>query len=137
MTRDDAIAFIKQNHERSVFGALGIVVESFEPSKIIVALDVDHRHLQHTGIVHGGIYVLLAESAASIAGALTVDLAKVRVAGMEINANHIKSVTAGKICAAATLLHHGKITMVYSIDVTDSDGDLVCVSRCTLAVVAL
>ena len=88
MHKKEVIEWIENHHKGTVFEALGIEIQSYEPN-VVVALNVDKRHLQHAGIVHGGIYVLLAESAASIAAALCVDPQEVFVAGMEVNANHL------------------------------------------------
>lgn len=121
-------------NEKTVFQALGIRVESYDPAAVRVAIDVDERHLQHAGVVHGGVFVVLAESAASLAAALTVDIGTHAVSGMEINANHLRPVSSGKVVAQATLLYQGKTTMVYNIVLTDAAERLVCVSRCTIAV---
>ena len=98
-----------------------------------MAVDISERLFQHAGIVHGGVFVVLAESAASIGAACRVDLTTSRVMGMEINANHLRPVTSGTLRAIARPMHVGRTTLVYGIDV-QNDGKLVCISRCTLAV---
>ncbi len=130
----DIIRLIESMHEETVFAALGIRVESYDPAGVIVAIDVDRRHLQHSGIVHGGVYVVLAESAASIAAALKVGIERYHIAGMEINANHLGAVASGVVRAKATLAHHGRTLMVYTIELTDDKSRLVCISRCTIAI---
>lgn len=131
--REKLIALIESKNANTVFEALGIELLAHEPS-VVVGLIVDRRHLQHAGVVHGGIFVLLAESAASIAAALAVDIEKYEVSGMEINANHVRKVASGQIKATAQLLHQGRSHMVYSINVTNSNNELVSISRCTIAV---
>ncbi len=133
MMRKELIEIIKQRHQNTVFDTLGIDIDSFDP-EVVVSLSVDHRHLQHAGIVHGGIFVLLAESAASIAGALLVDMTKYHVFGMEINANHVRSVSSGRISAQSRLIYQGRSTLVYNVETVNNDGKLVSISRCTLAV---
>lgn len=125
---------VEARHKDTVFDPLGIRVEQYHPDETIVAIDVDTRHYQHAGIVHGGVWVVLAESAASIAAALSVDMTKNIVSGMEINANHLRPVTTGTVRATARPVHRGKSTMVYQITLEDEDGRTVCISRCTLAV---
>ena len=132
-TRKELMEKIHQHHKNTVFEALGITIDAFDP-EVVVSLVVDHRHLQHAGIVHGGIFVLLAESAASISGALLVDMTKYNVFGMEINANHVRSVSSGKISAKASLIYQGRTTMVYGTKITDDKNKLISISRCTLAV---
>ncbi len=137
MNQKDLIEFLESNNHKTIFATLGIRVESYDPDNMTVAINVDKRHFQHVGLVHGGVFVTLAESAASMAAALKVSPFEYHVSGMEINANYLRPVTAGIVKAQATLIHHGKSTMVYNIDVTNNtnDGDkLVCVSRCTIAV---
>lgn len=131
---DKIIEYIKQQNKNTVFDALGIEISNWDPDALTVSINVDHRHMQHVGYVHGGIYVLMAESAASIAACLKVDVMQHDVFGMEINANHIHASQSGTIHAIAKLLHHGRTSMVYHIDVKDGDGRLLCVSRCTVAI---
>lgn len=133
VTREDLLAYIEATDPKTVHGTLGIRFEALEREAVTVAVDVDERLFQHAGIVHGGVFVLLAESAASTCAALHVDLEEVDVAGMEINANHLRKVTAGTLRATARPLHVGGRTHVYGIEV-ENDGALVCVSRCTIAV---
>ena len=134
LSREQLIEYIQATHERTVLHTLGMRIESFDPAAVVVAADVDERLFQPAGIVHGGVYVLMAESAASTAAALTVDMSRFNVSGMEINANHLRPVTGGTLRATSRLVHRGRSTLVYSIDVTDGEGRLVCVSRCTIAV---
>lgn len=133
-SREDLIAFIEEHHAKTVLGTLGVRYTSYEPDAVTVEVDADERLHQHAGIVHGGVYVLLAESAASTAAALSVNVLENRVAGQEINANHLRSAVSGTIRATARPIHRGKTTHVYNIDVTDQDGRLLCVSRCTVAI---
>lgn len=133
MTREDILAYIEATDPDTVHGTLGIRFEELEAEAVTVAVDVDQRLYQHAGIVHGGIFVLLAESAASTCAALNVEIEQVEVSGMEINANHLRKVTAGTLRATARPLHRGSTTHVYGIEVKNDDA-LVCVSRCTIAV---
>ncbi len=136
-SREDVIRFFEATYEHTVLKTLGVRIESFDAEAMVVAVDVDERLHQPAGIVHGGVFVLLAESAASMAAAMTVDLAKYNVAGMEINANHLRPVRSGTLRATARPLHVGRTTLVYAIDVTDEQNRRVCVSRCTIAVRSL
>lgn len=132
--REALIEFIQARDPHTVHHALGIRIESFGAEETIVAVDVDERLFQHGGIVHGGVYVLLAESAASIAAACTVDIMTHDIAGMEINANHLRRVTTGTLRAIARPVHQGKSSLVFGIEVKDDGDALVCISRCTIAV---
>jgi len=90
---------------------------------------------QPFGLLHGGASVALAETVASLAGLANVDREKETVVGIEINANHVRGKRDGVVTAIATPAHVGRRTHVWHVHITDEEGRLVCVSRCTLAVV--
>jgi len=100
-------------------------------------MPVNERTKQPFGLLHGGASVALAESLASIGGWLNVDEGKFAVVGIEINANHIKSARDGFVTGVAVPLHRGARTQVWEIKIENEQAELVCVSRCTLAVVNL
>ncbi|MFH1175809.1 MAG: hotdog fold thioesterase [Acidobacteriota bacterium] len=131
---DEFIAYTKQANAHTVFAPLGIRVERFDSEAFQIALDIDSRHLQHLGMLHGGVSVLLAESAASMAAAMSVDMRRHIVAGVDISATHVKSKRSGSLLATARPIFRGRSTHVYGIEITDESGDLVCISRCTIAV---
>lgn len=128
------VSFVERANPHTVFEPLGIRVVKFDADDFRVALDIDERHLQHLGMLHGGVSALLAESAASMAAAASVDMNTFTVAGVDLNATHLKAKRSGTITAAARPLFRGKTTHVYGIDITDEADALVCVARCTIAV---
>ena len=113
---------------------LGIAYERLTPDEVVLTMPVTPRHHQPFGILHGGASLVLAESAASVGAALKAPAGKTAV-GMEINANHLRPVRAGTLRAVATPLHAGRTTQVWEVRLTDERERLVCISRCTLAVV--
>ena len=66
-----------------------------------------------------------------------VDDEKEAVVGLEINANHLKSKREGLVTATGNIIHRGKKTMVWEIKITDEENELICISRCTLAVIQI
>ncbi|MFP4288585.1 MAG: hotdog fold thioesterase [Bacteroidales bacterium] len=94
-------------------------------------MPVDQRTLQPMGILHGGASLALAETIGGAASYNLVDLNKYNVVGMQINANHIGSVSSGFVYAHATLLHKGTKTHVWDITITDQTGRKISVSRIT------
>ena len=112
---------------------LDIVVESAEPGRVVISMPVDERVHQYIGIMNGGVSLLLAESAASIGAVVSSDLSKVSPVGIEINANHLRSVSKGRVTAEANSVYHGRTLSVWQIEIKDDRGRMVCVSRCTLA----
>ena len=117
--------------------ALGIEITEAGDDYLRGTMPVDHRTKQPYGLLHGGASVALAETLGSAAGAHCVDPSKYAVVGLEINANHIRSVREGQVTGTARPLHLGSSTQVWEIKIENSEGKLVCVSRLTLAVVQL
>jgi len=97
-------------------------------------MPVDHRTHQPLGLLHGGASVTLAETLGSMAATLCVDETKQFCVGLEINANHIRSLKEGFVKGIAKPIHIGKKTHVWEIRITTPNDDLVCVSRITMAV---
>ena len=108
-----------------------------EPSRVVATMAVEQRVHQPYGLLHGGASVALAESVASIAASLNIDRARFMAVGLEINANHLRSVRDGVVTAVGTPVHLGRSTQVWEIRISDARERLVCISRCTLAVVPL
>jgi 1,4-dihydroxy-2-naphthoyl-CoA hydrolase len=115
---------------------LGIELIEIHKNKLIGKMPVDQRTKQPFGILHGGASVVLAETLASIGGRLVLPDPNQAVVGIEINANHIKSVKEGFVIGTATPLHLGKKTQIWEIKICDEAENLVCISRCTLMVLA-
>lgn len=114
---------------------LGIQVTEASPDRVVAQMEVTPRHHQPFGFLHGGASVALAETAASIGAYLAAPDGYTSF-GLEINANHLRSIRSGKITAVATPLHKGRSTHVWNIEIRDEQSRLICVSRCTLAIVA-
>ena len=114
---------------------LGIEFVEESKTRVVARMPVGPKVHQPFGILHGGASVALAETVASYGGTLNVDLSKELVVGLEINANHLRAKKDGMLTAVATPIHIGRRTHVWDIRITDEKDKLVCVSRCTLAVV--
>lgn len=123
--------------KNTLIEALGIEITLLERGKVIATMPVDERTRQPVGLLHGGASVALAETVASVGAYELVDKETEGVAGLEINANHVRPKTEGLVTAVATVLHQGKTTMVWDIKITDEQDRLICVSRCTMAVLKL
>ncbi|MBB3226148.1 1,4-dihydroxy-2-naphthoyl-CoA hydrolase [Luteibacter sp. Sphag1AF] len=99
-------------------------------------MPVDPRTRQPFGLLHGGASVVLAETLGSTAALLTLDIEKELAVGLDINANHIRGVTAGVVTGTARAVHLGRTTQVWEIRIENEEGALVCLSRLTMAVIA-
>ncbi len=97
-------------------------------------MPVDERTKQPYGLLHGGASCALAETVGSVASALVIDMDKNICVGLEINANHLRSVKEGYVTATCTPLHLGASTHVWDIKIHDEKNRLTCVSRLTVAI---
>ena len=118
----------------SLIGQLGIEFVEVGDDHLVARMPVDERTRQPLGVLHGGASVALAETLASWAATFTVDRARTRCVGMEINANHLRPVQSGWVTGVATPISLGHRTQVWEVRISDDNGALVCVSRCTMAV---
>lgn len=115
-------------------GLLGITFTAYGDDWLAARMPVDARTRQPFGLLHGGASVALAETVSSVAGTFTLDPAVRFAVGMEINANHLRSVREGHVEAVATAESLGRSSQVWTIRITDREGRLVCLARATLAV---
>jgi 1,4-dihydroxy-2-naphthoyl-CoA hydrolase len=118
----------------SMVDHLGIEYTTVGEDFLEATMPVDHRTIQPYGLLHGGASVVLAETLGSMASSLTIDLSKQVCVGLEINANHLKSVREGKVKGVAKPIHLGKSTQVWEIKIYNEAENLCCISRITMAI---
>lgn len=121
--------------ENTLISTLGIKITELEKGRVTATMPVDERTRQPFGLLHGGASVALAETVASVGAYELVDKETEGVAGLEINANHVRPKTEGIVTAKGSILHQGRTTMVWEIKIFDEQEKLICVSRCTIAVI--
>jgi 1,4-dihydroxy-2-naphthoyl-CoA hydrolase len=115
-------------------GHLGIELTELGASHLVGRMPVDSRTRQPFGILHGGASVLLAETLVSCAATFVSAPGKACV-GMEINANHLRPVTSGWVTGTARPISLGRRSQVWEVRIVDDNDKLVCISRCTMAVI--
>lgn len=115
--------------------AIGIEITELTEDSIKGKMPVDNRTVQPMKILHGGASVALAESLGSIGSNLIVDNSKYACVGLDINANHLRPAHSGYVYGEAKPIHIGKKTHVWSIEIKDEKGKMVCISRLTMAVI--
>ncbi len=103
---------------------------------LIATMPVSTRIKQPMGIVHGGANVVLAETIASTAANAVVDSTRFYCVGLEINANHIRSVKDGIITGKASPIHLGRTTQIWQINIFNEDQKMTCISRMTASVIS-
>jgi uncharacterized protein (TIGR00369 family) len=135
ISSEQIVARINSNRAGSVWEALDITLISCEKDKVVATMPIGPNHRQQLGYLHGGVSVVLAESVASLGTAFNIDQTRQMAFGLEINANHIRPKRDGRVTATATVIHRGRTSFVWDIRLTDENDKLICISRCTVAVV--
>lgn len=115
--------------------ALGIELTKVGHGLVQGRMPVDHRTHQPYGMLHGGASVVLAETLGSVGSHyIAAPLGKAAV-GVEVNANHLRSVRSGWVNGKATLHHEGGKLHVWHIEITDELGKAICTSRLTVMLI--
>jgi uncharacterized protein (TIGR00369 family) len=134
-SNEEIVARVNSTRTGSIWDMLDITLVSADKDKVVATMPIGPQHRQQVGYLHGGVSVVLAESVASLGTALNTDMEKQMSFGLEINANHLRPKRDGRLTAVATILHRGHTTCVWDIKISDENDKLVCVSRCTVAIV--
>jgi uncharacterized protein (TIGR00369 family) len=121
--------------KRGLAAALGIEILELTRERVVATMPVDDRTRQPFGLLHGGASIALAETVASFGAAVLIDRERFAAVGLEINGNHLRAKTEGIVRATGVPVHAGRSTQVWSIEIADEEGRLVCISRCTMAIV--
>ena len=134
-TQPISIASLNAVSVNTAVAHLGIEFLEVGDDFLRARVPVDARTVQPYGFLHGGVAVVLAETLGSCGAACTVPTGY-RVVGLDINANHLKSATQGWVTGITRPIHLGRTTQVWAIELTNDAGELTCVSRITMAVLA-
>ena len=135
MDKEKTLQKIQESIKDTMISAIGIEITDVGDNFICGKMPVDKRTVQNFGILHGGASVTLAESLGSIIGSMQIDVNTEMVVGIEINANHLKSVRSGWVYGKASPIRIGKKIQVWEIKIINENSELVCISRLTLMVV--
>ncbi len=114
---------------------MGIEFTAITDNSISATMPVTNNLKQPVGILHGGANVVLAETLASTAANYAVDLKNYYCVGLEINANHIRSVKEGSVIAITTPIHIGQTTHIWSVEIRNEKQQITCISRMTAYVI--
>ena len=134
MNKEKLLEKMSKLNQNTMATAIGLELTDIGNDYVCGKIPVDSRTIQPFGFLHGGASVALAETIGSLAGQMQVDPEKEIVLGIEINANHIKSVKEGWVYGKASPIKIGKNIQVWEIQITDVEKKMVCISRLTLAV---
>ena len=115
--------------DHSLISALGIRFTSLQPARVEAVMPVDQRTCQPFGILHGGASLALAETMAGAGSLLLLDTDEMAV-GVEVTGNHLASVPLGnEVHAVATLIHRGRSTHLWNVDIYRNDDQLAATVR--------
>ena len=131
----DAAQTLNAMNQNNMIGLLEISVLEATVDRVVATMPVQPKVHQPFGLLHGGASVALAETVASLGAYLNVMDSGMGAVGLEINANHLRAKRDGIVTATATPIHKGRSTHVWQVEIKDEAGKMVCVSRCTLAIV--
>ena len=112
----DREKLLKSVGDNELLQFLGVKIEVASAERVVLKMEVTPKVHQYIGIMNGGISLFLCETAASIAAVSSADLEKVTPVGIEINANHLRAVSRGKITIEAKPLYNGKLLSVWNIE---------------------
>ena len=132
--RPYTISDLNKRSEHTMIDFLGIKFTEITEDTMSATMPASERTRQPLGIVHGGANVVLAETIASTAANSVIDIEKYYCVGLEINANHIRSVKNGIVTGITRPIHLGRSTQVWLIDIYNEEGKLTCASRMTASV---
>ncbi len=124
---------LKKRLKNTLIEHLGIEFLEIGDDYLKAKMPVDHRTKTPAGLLHGGASVALAETLGSIAADLCVNREKKGTVGLEINANHIRPVTDGWVTGVTKPIHIGNTTQIWEIKIYNEQGNLICISRLTVA----
>jgi len=127
---------LNRNNINTINQQLGIEFTVIGEDFISAKMPADQRTWQPMGIIHGGAYVVLAESLGSVACNLCLDLSTSYAVGLDVNANHIRSTRSGWVTGTARPVHLGKSTQVWEIKIENEEGKLVNITRLTMIVMS-
>jgi 1,4-dihydroxy-2-naphthoyl-CoA hydrolase len=122
-------------HAKGLPTTLGIEIVELTDTQVVATMPVDDRTRQPFGILHGGASIALAETVASFGAVARIDRERFMAVGQEINGNHLRPKRDGVVRATGVAVHVGKSSQVWSIEIRDEEGRMVCIARCTIAIV--
>jgi len=121
---------LNQYCQNSFVEHLGIKFTEYDDDSIVGVIDIAALHMQPAGVVHGGVYLTLAETLAGAGSSLILDQDQIAL-GSTINSQHIASVKKGKITGIATIIHKGTFKHIWDVKITNDLGKLISISRVT------
>ena len=131
MNKKSIIERLNQLNKKTMMEPLGIEYLEAEPGYLKARMPVNDNTKQPNGILHGGANLALAETVAGLGSAMVVDMEKYNVRGAQVSANHVGTASSGWVYAEGKIIHKGKNTHVWNIDIRNEDGKMISTCRLT------
>lgn len=131
MKKEEILAKCREMSKNTLLETLNIEFVDLGEDYVIAKMPVNSKVHQPDGVLHGGATVALAESVGSVASHIFLDSSEFYIRGIEISANHVKSISEGFVYAKATFLHKGRTTQLWNIRVTDEEENLISAVKLT------
>lgn len=131
MTKEEILELSKKVCKNTLMETLEIEFTEVGGDYLIAKMPVTSRVHQPDGVLHGGASVALAESVGSMASYVFLNTEKFYIRGIEISANHLKSISEGFVFARASFIHKGRTTQLFEIRITDEDQNLITIVKLT------
>ena len=126
---------INNFNQNTLVSHLGIEITEVGLDFVKAKMPVDQRTKQPMGLLHGGASLVLSESMGSMASWLVSGDSNAHIVGVEINANHLKSVSAGYVISITKPVKLGKTLHNWNTEIFDENELLLCVSRLTVMII--
>ncbi|MFM7682239.1 MAG: PaaI family thioesterase [Bacteroidota bacterium] len=131
-----SLDLINRMSKNTLMEQLGIECIDLGKDYVVSRMPVDNRTHQPMGLLHGGASAALIESIGSMGSTLLIDLEKQQPVGLEINCNHVGGIKSGFVIATGKVIHAGKRTHLWQVDVREEGTDrLICTGRLTVMVI--
>jgi uncharacterized protein (TIGR00369 family) len=126
---------INQFCQNTMVSHLGIEFIESSGNTVVARMPVSSNTRQPMGYLHGGASLALSETVGSAGSLFLVDVDKFDVFGMQVTANHVSPVREGDVIATATLIHRGRTSHIWNVEIKDEQGRLISIARVTNAIV--
>jgi 1,4-dihydroxy-2-naphthoyl-CoA hydrolase len=134
--KDVSLSEINSRNSSTLMQSLGIECIEIGTDFLVVRMPVDERTIQPMGILHGGASAALIETVGSMGSTLLIDLNKQTPVGLELNCNHVRSVKSGFVLATGTLVHCGRRSHVWQVNIHEEGTKrLICTGRLTVMII--
>jgi 1,4-dihydroxy-2-naphthoyl-CoA hydrolase len=131
MDKDKILEFCNAFSKNTLMETLKIEFIDAGEGFLVAKMPVNSTVHQPMGLLHGGASVALAESVGSAASHFFIDAKKQEVRGIEISANHLKSIRKGVVFGTARIIHKGRSLHLWEIKITDETGNLISLCKLT------